>query len=156
LHLYQQETRMKHRAGAVADKASAYVAATSKQASSKDAKEASKGNSTDTRPILTFEQRQARHKEIEDRKKETKCWKCGKKGHWSRECQEGEKKDDCKGKDKAEEASSNKQKSGSTYKAFVARFSCLQPRSTEVVSQTRPVRAPKLVPILKIRCISWK
>jgi hypothetical protein len=45
---------MKHRVGAVANKASAYVAATSKQVGSKDAKGASKGHSTDMRLVLTF------------------------------------------------------------------------------------------------------
>jgi hypothetical protein len=72
---------MKHRAGAASDKESGYVAATSKQAGVKDVKGGSKNRSVEARPILTFKQRQARHKEIEGHKKKIECWKCGKNGH---------------------------------------------------------------------------
>lgn len=38
----------------------------------------------------SIEQRAARKKEIADRKKITECWKCGKTGHWGKECQASE------------------------------------------------------------------
>jgi hypothetical protein len=83
LRLYQQETRIKNRAEAQSqsNKNSAYVSVSSKAASGKDSKEGTKGRSADSRPNQTYEQRQARRKEIDDKKKETECWKCGSIGH---------------------------------------------------------------------------
>jgi hypothetical protein len=100
----------------------------SKAASGKDTKGGTKGGSADSRPNQTYEQRQARRKEIDDKKKETECWKCGSKGHWSRECPNGERKDDSKGKNKQEDDDPGKGKPGHSYKAFVAfsSFSCAQ------------------------------
>ncbi len=37
-------------------------------------------------PTLTYEQCQAQCKEIEEKKKNLECHKCGRKGHWPREC----------------------------------------------------------------------
>jgi transposase InsO family protein len=127
LRLYQQETRMKNRAAATSpDKVAAYVSVSATKAlGGKDSKGSSKGGSGDSRPNITYEQRQARRREIDDKKKETECWKCGNKGHWSRECPNGERKDDNKGKSKQDDDESGKSKPGYSYKAFVAFSSCL-------------------------------
>ncbi len=37
-------------------------------------------------PTLTYEQCQAQHKENEKKKKNSKCHKCGRKGHWAWKC----------------------------------------------------------------------
>jgi hypothetical protein len=123
LRLYQQETRIKNRAAvASSEKVSAYVSAPSnKSASGKDTKGGSKGGAADSRSNVTYEQRQARRKEIDD-KKDTEYWKCGSKGHWSRECPNGERKDDSKGKNRQEDDDPGKGKPGNSYKAFVAVF----------------------------------
>jgi hypothetical protein len=46
-----------------------------------------------------------------------------------------------------EEASSNKPKSGGTYKAFVAWFSCLQSCSTNPEDYVQPLRAREVAPL---------
>lgn len=37
-------------------------------------------------PTLTYEQRQERRREINERKKITVCWRCNQMGHWAQEC----------------------------------------------------------------------
>lgn len=51
----------------------------------------SKQKSATDRSNMTYQERQQRRKDINERKKSTECWKCGKTGHWARECTEGDK-----------------------------------------------------------------
>lgn len=69
LQLLQTEGTLKTRADASVATAAAYVAL-------------AKGK----KPDYTTEERAARRKEIEERKKHSPCWKCGDNGHWGREC----------------------------------------------------------------------
>jgi len=59
-----------------AEKATTYIT-TAKAASSKKS-----GIFGEQKANLTYEQRQARRKEIDERKKKTKCHNCGQIGHW--------------------------------------------------------------------------
>lgn len=68
LQLLQTENTLKSRVDEITATA-AYVATASNKTSE-----------------YTPEQRDARRKEITDRKKITKCWKCGILGHWGHEC----------------------------------------------------------------------
>lgn len=71
LQLLQTESMNKMRSDATIASAQAYAAST-------------KGKNTSE---YSAEQRAARKKEIADRKKTTECWKCGRMGHWGKECQ---------------------------------------------------------------------
>ena len=82
IRLIREETRMKEmkEREASASPTSAFVA------------QAKRGDGT-SRPSLTYEQRQARKKDLDKRKKTAECWKCGKVGHYHRDCTEPDKKE---------------------------------------------------------------
>jgi hypothetical protein len=57
--------------------------------------------------------------EIKEKKKNSKCHKCGRKGHWAQECAY---KDVDQGEQKKSDGSNSK-KSGGLYKVFMANLS---------------------------------
>ena len=104
LQLLQTESMLKSRVDEITTSAT-YVATSSSKSSP-----------------YTPEQRAARQKEISDRKKTTKCWKCGITGHWGRECIASEADQQKYQESKNQPQSSNnqfKQQSGG-HKAFMA------------------------------------